>query len=426
MRRQLPHTTVVVLFAAVLVAASAATLAVTGVGSWTILLAFGGAIAIGELLRLTLPGDRDTAPLASAAALGLSLVSSVHGNRTGFAVAEVIVTAAAAGLLGSAIHAFAGRAPRLDGVARRVLAAAVTAAVARPLLTGEIFPGHHFHGAVEAGLFGIAAVLGGCTDIATTASIRAERQHVPYRAAIRDDAAALWRLDLAILATGMLLAYGASLMGVLALLFFGLPLAVTQFAFRRYAVVRTTFRQTMRSMARVTEIGGYVHEGHSSRVAQLATSIGAQHGFGDADLLDLEYAALLHDIGQLSLTEAIPGGSTLVVTNDERRRVADLGADIVRSTGRLDRVAAIVAGQAAPYRAPGQASDPDVPFASRIVKAASAYDDLVHGAAGRRLTPAEALERLRQGMAYEYDPAVIGLLERVVARRAAERGLTRV
>jgi response regulator RpfG family c-di-GMP phosphodiesterase len=201
-----------------------------------------------------------------------------------------------------------------------------------------------------------------------------------------------------------------------AVLVFGLPLTVTQFAFLRHATVRTTFRQTIRSMARVTEIGGYVHEGHSARVAELALRVGRQLGLGDDDLLDLEYAALLHDIGQLSLTEPIPGGSTLAVPAADRRRVAELGADIVRSTGRLERVAEIVSAQSEPYRGVGETSDPAVPLASRIVKVASAYDDLVHGTAGERYSPLEALERLSLGLAYDYDPVVVAALGRSVTR----------
>ena len=32
----------------------------------------------------------------------------------------------------------------------------------------------------------------------------------------------------------------------------------------------------------------------------------------EPDLLDLEYAALMHDIGQLSLADPIPGGATVL------------------------------------------------------------------------------------------------------------------
>ena len=193
------------------------------------------------------------------------------------------------------------------------------------------------------------------------------------------------------------------------------PLLLTQFAFRRYAAIRTTYRQTIRSLSRVTEVGGYVESGHAERVSRLALAVGRELGLTENELLDLEYAALLHDIGQLSLIDPIPGGSTLVVAPVERRRVAELGADVIKTTGVLDRVAEIVSRQADPYRKHREGPDDKVPLESRIIKAASAYDDLVGGDPSTDAN-ADALERLRLGMAYEYDPRVVETLTRVVAR----------
>ena len=45
------------------------------------------------------------------------------------------------------------------------------------------------------------------------------------------------------------------------------------------------------------------------RVSTLAVAVGRELGMSDSELRDLEYAALMHDIGQLSLTEPIPGGA---------------------------------------------------------------------------------------------------------------------
>ena len=92
------------------------------------------------------------------------------------------------------------------------------------------------------------------------------------------------------------------------------PLLVTQLAFRRYAGIRATYLQTVRSLARVTEVAGYVESGHSRRVSRLAVAVGRELGMPERDLLNLEYAALMHDIGQLSLLEPIPGGATVLVS----------------------------------------------------------------------------------------------------------------
>ena len=98
-----------------------------------------------------------------------------------------------------------------------------------------------------------------------------------------------------------------------------------------------------------------------------------------------------------------------------------MGAEVIRQTGVLGSVAAIVDQQAEPYRRAHDVGQRDVPLAARIIKAVNAYDDLVGDSleSGRRL---EALERLRLGMAYEYDPMVVDSLSQTV-ERATRLGL---
>ena len=70
---------------------------------------------------------------------------------------------------------------------------------------------------------------------------------------------------------------------------------------------------------------------------------------GEPELLDLEYAALLHDLGQLSLADPLPGGATVTAAPAVVAEVASRGAEVVRQTGVLDRVARVVEAQATPY-----------------------------------------------------------------------------
>ncbi|MGH8971007.1 MAG: HD-GYP domain-containing protein, partial [Actinomycetes bacterium] len=237
----------------------------------------------------------------------------------------------------------------------------------------------------------------------------------PFVAVLRNELRAQLGIGSAIGATGALIALATSIMGAWALPVFVVPLLLTQFSFRRYAAIRATSLQTIRALSRVTEVGGYTETDHSRRVSQIAVSVGRELGMSDPELRDLEYAALMHDIGQLSLAEPIPGGATVVAAPGEQRRIAGLGADVIRQTGVLDGVATIVEQQAEPYRRAHELIDETVPLASRIIKAANAYDDLVGDSVetARRL---EALERLRLGMAYEYDPRVVDSLAKAVGR----------
>ena len=103
---------------------------------------------------------------------------------------------------------------------------------------------------------------------------------------------------------------------------------------------------------------------------------------------DLEYAALLHDLGQVGLRSPIPDGATVLAAPDDQRRIASEGARIVRRTEVLDRVADLMERQTTPFRHVREWGE-EVPLASRIIKVANAFDDFSHGRtdAGSRSRP---------------------------------------
>ena len=376
-------------------------------------LAFTAFIALGELVRITLPGGRDAAPVATAGALGYALLTNHSEVPAQHSALQVVAVVAVAMLLGVAPHAATGRAPSVDSLARRLLTLGVAAALFRGTGLDELAGGLRDAqlAFIMIGLVLVTLVV----DAVLAAAVRAGADRAPFFAVLRNEVQAQVGIGSAIGATGALIALAATIMGGYALPVFVVPLLLTQFAFRRYAAIRESSLQTIRALSRVTELGGYTESGHSRRVSALAVAVGRELGMSDADLRDLEYAALMHDIGQLSLAEPIPGGATVVAAPGDQRRIARLGADVILQTGVLDNVAAIVAQQAEPYRRAHETERPDVPLAARIIKAVNAYDDLVGDSVevGRRL---DALERLRLGMAYEYDPTVVESLSKTVER----------
>lgn len=409
-----------VLVAALLATVAAvASTAAQGAVQLPIALAFLVLIAVGDLASINLPGGRRAAPLGGAGALAYALLgdfgvgqdapASEHG------VMQVVAVTATGILLGTIPHIAFGSLPRLETLARRILVTAFAAVLFRPLYTSGAFDGFPSRGWQLPALMLAIVVASGLLDGVLAAVARSGREHMPFVAAARDEFRALLGIGSAIGATGVLIALAAQVMGFWALPVFALPLLVAQFSFRRYAAIRATYRQTIESLSRVSEVGGYTESGHSQRVSRLALAVGAEMGMSEAQLDDLRYAALMHDIGQLSLPDRIPSGATSMVSSEEQRRIASLGAEVVRQTGVLDRVALIVECQAEPYRRPGEPLDAGIPLASRIIRVVNAYDDHVGGSldSERRLF---ALERLRGGMAFDYDPRVVETLGRVVER----------
>jgi hypothetical protein len=265
--------------------------------------------------------------------------------------------------------------------------------------------------AVMAGLI----FFGWLVDTVVGALIRADDVGARFSVALVDEIRLQWQLGLAVGASVIITVFSVKQMGLPVLIAFIGPLLVTQVAFRRYAGIRATYLQTVRSLARVTEVAGYVEAGHSRRVSRLAVAIGRGLGMAEPELLALEYAALMHDIGQLSLRDPIPGGATVLVSPADQDRIAELGAEVIRQAGVLDEVAHLVQCQAWPARG----HDPVPPVGSMIIRAANAFDDMVGSSTDRDRSVA-AIDRMRLDPV-RYDVDVVTALSEVASRRVASR-----
>jgi len=398
-----------VAFAGLLLIWSVAQTGVSGVRDVDGAIWFGALIAFGELLRLNLPGDREAAPMATAGAMAYALVLKIGDESAKPWASQVIAVTAIAMIVGALPHLAAGRPARLTAMSARLLAVACVAAGFRPLANAGLI-GNRWWTQLPV-MLGLIIVAWG-VESAVTALIRTDALRTRFGVALGDELRVQWPIVAATGASALLIAFAAEVMGLAAVAVFAAPLLVTQVALRRYSGIRATYLQTVRALARVTEIGGYVETGHSARVSRLAVAIGRELGMPEAALLELEYAALMHDIGQLSLRDPVPGGATVLVARDDQRRIAEYGAEVIQQARVLDSVADIVRRQSDPCR-PADRAEPPPPLSSRIIRAANAYDDLV-GTSTDPSQATEAVERLRLDTASEYDPRVVDALGRLV------------
>ncbi len=188
-----------------------------------------------------------------------------------------------------------------------------------------------------------------------------------------------------------------------------LPYSFAHSAFRRFQETKTTYRQTIRALARIPEVSGLGIDGHADRTTDLATAIAKELGLGPVQVEEVEYAGLMHDIGRVSLSE--PQIIKLGYTDDD---IARWSAEIIAESPYLERVAEQVRHQYEAYRKPGEQDDPEVSMVSRIIRVAAAYDWKVYRGG---MSPLSALEDLHAGVAYEYDPEVVASLRRILAGR---------
>jgi hypothetical protein len=411
--RRMGSGVVIVLAGGGLALAAIVLTALRGMTEWPFALTFGFLIAAGEMVQFGVGGSRNRAPIATSAALGYAMLRGPSVDLSPD-VAQVIAVTAVATIAGVVPRATAGMWWDAVVSSRRGLSIASAAAVFAALTPADLYWSGSSSDALRlAGTMLLAVLSAGIIDALIGAGQDTERYNRPFPAALRDELFAMARIGMAMGISGILLAAGTSLLGLWAPPLVVVPLLLTQFAFRRYASAQRTYRTTVRSMARSTEIAGFSSPGQNARTAALAIAIGNDLGLTPSRLEALEYAALLSGVGQLALADPSPGGASLLRTREERQRAAEIGASVIERSGVLDHVAEIVRHSNDPYRR-GRASNSAIPLESGIVNIALSFEQLVGEGTGQ--TPAKAMENIGLGIGAEYDPVVVESLRRVVAR----------
>lgn len=378
-------------------------------------------IAAGEGWRTSVVGARRFAPVALAASLAWAMTPRLPGpwladHRGGYVVVGTLL----ATLLGMWVHRRRTGVPIVpQEVALRVIVVGVAVLVYRIIPVGggstmcelvEDWSDHRWAAAlvmVGTAVVAMAAYLG------LSVVLRAADQHARLGHTLTDEVSAVGPLAVATTLTAAVIAIAYEGVGAVGVPLFLVPLLLLQLAVARQSAIRQARQQTLRALSRLTEQGGFTPPGHSARVARLSVLVGRRLGMHERDLADLEAAALLHDLGQVSLRRPIPGGATLEVSPLDQRRIAQAGAAILARTAELARLAPVVADQATPARRSDELTA--TPLGARIIKVVNSYDDLV-GAHPDREAVAGALARMRLSVGDEYDPQVFRALCAVLHR----------
>jgi len=131
---------------------------------------------------------------------------------------------------------------------------------------------------------------------------------------------------------------------------------------------------------------------------------------------DLKIAALLHDVGKVAIPDDILNKES-PLTPEERKIIENhinIAVTILKPIEELGSVINIVKYHHEFYNGSGYPEGKkadDIPFASRILSVANAYDAMTSNRPYRKaLTHQRAAERLKEGAGKDFDPLIVNAL----------------
>jgi putative two-component system response regulator len=177
--------------------------------------------------------------------------------------------------------------------------------------------------------------------------------------------------------------------------------------------LQQTYEASLVMLANAVELRDKYTRGHIERVMKYAVAIAERLGWNDAQLGQLRFGAILHDIGKIYIRESIlrkPGPLTQEEWVEMKQHAA-LGADLLKSISYLAGAIPIIRhhherwdGMGYPDGLAGE----DIPVGARIVAVADCFDAMTTERVYKDSEPREkAIHEIQSSQGTRYDPAVV-------------------
>ncbi len=177
---------------------------------------------------------------------------------------------------------------------------------------------------------------------------------------------------------------------------------------------------TLDAMLSILTIGDRDAYAHARRVAAIAVKVARALGLPHHEVAVIRRAALLHDLGKLAMPDALLRKPAPLTAEELAivRRYPALGASLIANLPYLEEAADIVRdlherpdGQGYPVGLRAA----EISIGARIVAVADAYDTMTNPRVFRDpLGTLDALLEMERCSGTQFDPAVFGVLRRVV------------
>jgi putative two-component system response regulator len=176
---------------------------------------------------------------------------------------------------------------------------------------------------------------------------------------------------------------------------------------------RSSFVSTVRALISLLAVKDNYTGEHSNMTADLAETLARRLNLTEPEIMHVKLGALLHDIGKIGVPECILCKQACLTPEEMvvMRQHVHYGEQALAGVPHMETVRLIVKHHHEWWNGggyPDGLKGTEIPFETRIVTVADAYDAMTSDRPyRRRLSQATAIERLRASAGIQFDPIVV-------------------
>jgi len=210
--------------------------------------------------------------------------------------------------------------------------------------------------------------------------------------------------------------------GVVGILLFFLPLLLARRSFELYTKMRKVYLDTIRALAAAIDAKDPYTKGHSERVAETSVALAQELNLPGREIENIEYTALLHDIGKIGIADNILGKNSSLTDKefDKIKEHTVMGAKIIEPVDFLKNSYEAIYHHHEKYNGAGYPDglkEKDIPLSARIIAVADAYDAMGSDRPYRKkLSKDKILNELKDQSGKQFDPEIVKALLSVLDR----------
>ena len=231
---------------------------------------------------------------------------------------------------------------------------------------------------------------------------------------------------IALVPMGFVMAMVYVSVGIWGIILFFFPLFLARRSFELYTKMRKMYLETIRALAAAIDAKDPYTKGHSERVAETSVALAQELNLSGRDIENIEYTALLHDIGKIGIADNILGKNSSL-TDKEFDKIKEhpvMGAKIVEPVDFLKNSYEAIYHHHEKYNGAGYPDglkEKDIPLLSRIIAVADAYDAMGSDRPYRKkLSKDKILKELKDQAGKQFDPEIVKVLISVLDREREE------